>query len=221
MTAFIVLTILFGLTILVVHGRRTGQRNFIRNFTFPPPLRAKVKHKYPHLTEAQLDLVFDGLRDYFYLCHQAKKRMVSMPSQVVDIAWHEFILYTRAYKTFCARGLGFFLHHTPAEAMTTPTNAQEGIKRAWRLACAKEKMDPRKAGYLPLIFAIDDLLQIEDGFRYRLNCMDPTSPLYGSGYCAGHIGCASGCSGGSSCGGSGSGGDTGGCGGNGCGGGGD
>lgn len=222
MTALIVVfIILLVLTLLVRHGWKTGQRRFIENYAFPPSLRSKVKERYPHLTEQQLDLVFEGLREYFLLCQKAPKQMVSMPSQVVDVAWHEFILFTRAYKSFCQRALGRFLHHTPAEAMKSPTVAQEGIKRAWRLACAKEGMKPTAAGYLPLLFAIDDLLQIEDGFRYRLDCMDPTSPLYGTGYCAGHIGCASGCAGG---GGSGiDGGSDGGsgCGGGGCGGGGD
>lgn len=219
---FAIVIVIAGLTLLVFQRRKSGQRKFIQNYSFPPSLRTKVKDQYPHLTEEQLNLVFDGLRDYFQFCRQAKNRMVSMPSRVVDIAWHEFILFTRAYKTFCQRGLGFFLHHMPAEAMKTPTVAQEGIKRSWRLACAKEKMNPSPAGYLPLLFAIDDLLQIEGGFKYRSNCMDPASPLYGQGYCAGHIGCTSGCAGGGSGsdGGFGAGSDASSCGGSGCGGGG-
>ncbi|MNR31971.1 hypothetical protein D3C85_1495160 [compost metagenome] len=48
---------------------------------------------------------------------------------------------------------------------------------------------------LPLLFAIDALLNIADGYRYSLDCRDKSSPLYGDGYCAGHIGCASGCGG--------------------------
>jgi len=143
-----------------------------------------------------------------------------MPSQAVDVAWHEFILFTRAYQAYCARAIGRFLHHTPTEAMKTPTLAQEGIRRAWRLACAKEGIAPAAPTRLPLLFAIDGLLAIEDGYRYSLDCRDKSSPLYGDGYCAGHIGCASGCGGDSGCssdaGGDG-GGDGGGCGG-GCGG---
>ncbi len=51
-----------------------------------------------------------------------------MPSQVVDDAWHEFILFTRAYQQYCNKALGRYLHHTPAEAMDSPTIAQEGNK---------------------------------------------------------------------------------------------
>ncbi len=52
---------------------------------------------------------------------QPAKRMVAMPSQVVDVAWHELILHTRLYQHVCRKGLGRFLHHTPAQAMRSPT----------------------------------------------------------------------------------------------------
>jgi hypothetical protein len=136
--------------------------------------------------------------------------MVAMPSQVVDDAWHEFILFSQLYEQFCHKGLGRFLHHTPAEAMDSPTQAKEGIKRAWQLACAIEWINPKKPASLPLLFAIDDLLKIEHGFIYRLDCLKDTAD---NAYCASHIG-DGGCGGGG-----GDGGCTGGCGG-GCGGGG-
>ncbi len=88
-----------------------------------------------------------------------------MPSQVVDDAWHEFILSTRIYGDFCRRAFGYFLHHTPAEAMATPT------------------------------FAIDGLLNIPGGFTYRLHCDRDTSGIGSGVYCASHIGCSSGCAG--------------------------
>ena len=198
---------------------QAAQLSFIESYEFHPVLSRKVKEKYPHLSDSQLETVFNGLRDYFMFCNQAKRRMVSMPSQVVDVAWHEFILFTRAYESFSKKAIGRFLHHTPTEAMKSPTLAQEGIKRAWRLACAKENINPSEPARLPLLFAMDSKLQIEDGFNYSLNCQDKSSPNYGDGYCAGHIGCASGC-GGDSGGSSDSGGFGGGsdCGGGGCGG---
>lgn len=147
------------------------------------------------------------------MINQANNRLVSMPSQVIDLAWHEFILFTREYEQFCKQGFGHFLHHTPAEAMKSATVAQEGIKRAWRIACYREGINPQKPTKLPLIFAIDGNFNIEDGFRYHLNCMagQQKKTKEGGDYCGSHIGCASGCSGtsgDSSCGG-----DGGGCGG--------
>lgn len=189
------LFIISGLFYLFIRGKRARKLAYIQSYKFHPSLGKKVQDKYPHLTDEQIDIVFDGLRDYFYVCNQAQRRMVSMPSQVIDVAWHEFILFTRTYKSFCNKAIGRFLHHTPTEAMKTPTLAQDGIKRAWRLACAKEKIKPSNPVRLPLLFAIDGMLNIEDGFKYSLNCKDKSSPLYGDGYCAGHIGCASGCGG--------------------------
>lgn len=189
---------------------------FIDSYSFHPALKEKVIKKYSHLSNDEADLVMEGLRDYFLFCIRAEKRMVSMPSQAVDMAWHEFILFTRSYEGFCQKAFGYFLHHTPIEAMKSPTVAKDGIKRAWRLACAKEKIDPQKPSKLPLLFSIDALLEIPDGFRYTLDCKDLNSPNFGNEYCASHIGCGSGCGGDSaSCGASGCGGD--GCGG-GCGG---
>lgn len=176
-------------------GGQNKQLDFIDNYQFHPAIRKKVAAKHPQLNDSQLDLVFDGLRDYFHICNKANRKMVSMPSQVVDDAWHELILFTRAYQQYCNKALGRYLHHTPAEAMDSPTFAQEGIKRAWRLACAKDEINPRAPLVLPLLFGIDAQLNIENGFRYTPDCRNPNSPTYGSGYCASHIGCSSGCAG--------------------------
>ncbi|MEH6625932.1 MAG: hypothetical protein V7739_05770 [Motiliproteus sp.] len=182
------------------------REKLIDSFRFPASVTQKIAEQYPHLTEQQAAEVIRGLREYFHLCNIAGKRMVSMPSQVVDVAWHEFILFTRKYEHFCSKALGRFLHHTPAEAMSSPTLAQKGIKTAWKISCGRENILPKSPSKLPLLFAIDAKLKIPDGFNYRLNCNNPGNDAY----CAGHIGCSSGC-GGSSC--SGDSGCSGGCGG--------
>lgn len=167
----------------------------------------KFRDAQPNLNESQEHRVFEGLRDYFICCAQAQGRFVSMPSQVADDAWHAMILHTRYYQDFCNKAFGRFLHHTPAEAMTTQTMATEGIQRAWQFACKLENINPKQPTHLPRLFALDGALNIPNGFRYETRC----SPGSGS-YCGSHIGCGAGCGGG------GSGGADGGCGG-GCGGG--
>ena len=191
---------------------RHRRERFIAEYAFPKTIPEKVIKHYPHLTTEQVERVMYGLREYFSICNTAGKRMVSMPSQVVDVAWHEFILFTRSYELFCKQGLSRFLHHTPAEAMSSPQIAQDGIKRAWRLSCLREGIDPKNTLVLPTLFALDTELAIPDGFEYTMNCSGTDGRNV---YCAGHIGCGGGCA--SGCAGdSGSGGD-GGCGG-GCGG---
>ena len=132
---FVLIIGLIGASVYYLrHSKRGNQLAFIEGYRFHPAIRTKVAAKHPHLNDDQLDLVFKGLRDYFYICNQAGNKMVAMPSQVVDDAWHEFILFTRAYQQYCKKALGCYFHHTPAEAMASPTFAQDGIKRAWRLA---------------------------------------------------------------------------------------
>ena len=215
MSIFLLLLLFMGIAWFawrwVAVMRRT---QYINRYHFPRTVRVRLQERYPHLQKQDIDDVLQGLKVYFHLCNKAgKRRMVSMPSQAVDVAWHEFILFTRQYQQFCQQALGRFLHHVPAEAMTAPTQAQNGIKVAWRLSCHRERLNPLKPKHLPLLFLLDMRFDIPDGFQYSLNCM--TSQ--GTGYCASHIGCG-GC-GGSGCGGdSDSGGDS--CG-SGCGGGGD
>ena len=214
MTAAIVFTILATIVgaLFIVAWRRRERERYISAYVFQPGIRERVRKRYPHLDDEQLDLVFDALREYLHLCRKAGKRMLAMPSQVVDVAWHEFILFTRNYQHFCRRGLGRFLHHTPAEAMKSPTEAGDGIKRTWALACRRAGLDPAKAGALPLLFAIDGQLAIADGFRYALDCTHALAAAQGAAvYCGTHIGCGGGCGGG--CSGSGCSGDGGGDGG--------
>src|SRR5436190_4194549 len=37
-----------------------------------------------------------------------------VPSVPVDVAWHAFILHTRAYTEFCEEAYGGYLHHDPS-----------------------------------------------------------------------------------------------------------
>lgn len=58
----------------------------------------------------------------------------------------------------------------------------EGLRR--KLRQARPGLTPAR---LPLLFAVDEMLGIGDGFRYVPNC----EPGAGN-YCASHIGCGSG-----------------------------
>jgi len=136
----VIILAIVALLALVIYRKvqKIRRERFLEHYSFPKSIPDKLLKHYPHLNAEQLDRVMYGLREYFAICNTAGKRMISMPSQVVDMAWHEFILFTRSYEEFCQQGLGRFLHHTPAEAMSTPQIAQDGIKRAWLCpACAK------------------------------------------------------------------------------------
>lgn len=153
--------------------RQLARAEFIRNFTFPHGLFDKVRAKRPELDTKQLQLVAHALRQFFLAYLRSGRRYVSMPSQVADDLWHEFILYTRHYDTFCRRAFGGFLHHTPAVALSRARAEQQqniGLRRVWWFACKEENINPRAATRLPLLFALDAKLGIADGFVYRPDC---------------------------------------------------
>jgi hypothetical protein len=211
---------------------RLKRESFIRTFDLPKGLFDKLVKRHPHLTVRDCQLVSHGLRQFF-LAHLKSGRMyVSMPSQVADDLWHEFILYTRNYEQFCGQAFGRFLHHTPAEVLDKAKRNNDGIRRCWRYACLEENINPKAPTRLPLLFALDTKLKIANGFFYSLDCA-ALHTMGGIVYCGADLaGCGGGgcgCGGGSSHdagsngGGSDSGGSDGGsgCGGGGCGGGGD
>ncbi|WP_445355501.1 glycine-rich domain-containing protein [Microbulbifer sp. EKSA008] len=193
---FIAICLLIVSTMLFFFYRKSQRERFLRDYQFHPSLKQRVKNKYPHLSNKQLGMVLDGLREYFIICQTAGRQMVAMPSQVIDVAWHEFILSTQMYRNFCNKSFGHFLHHTPNEVMPDKDTASEGIKRVWRIACVRSGISPSKPKWLPLIFSIDKKLGIKDGFHYSLNCRSRNSPA--ADHCASHIGCAASCQGGTS-----------------------
>jgi hypothetical protein len=211
------------------------RRQFIRESTFPRFLGAKLRTQYPQLGVRDVELVLHGLRQFFMAHLRSQRQFVAMPSQVVDAAWHEFILHTRAYDAWCSAAFGNLMHHTPAEVLGRDPKRNDGLRRAWYWACKEESINPRKPTRLPLLFALDKKFAIPGGFSYVPDCSDIDRKSGSDAYCGTSFGDASG-GGGSGCGGdAGSfggsdssgdggggdgGGDGGGCGG-GCGGGGD
>lgn len=171
----------------------------IKNLRFDASITRRLADTYPHLTSSQTQQILEGLRDYFYIVLMARgKGMLSMPSQAVDEAWHAFILSTKAYNSFCRRAFGKFLHHHPAETMTTQTQASNGIKRTWNLACRHENINAANPQRMPRLFALDGEFKIANGFVYSLHCMALGAAA--NSYCASNIGsgCGGGCSSGNS-----------------------
>jgi hypothetical protein len=213
---------------------RASRERYIREFMLPQGLFKKLHEKRPQIDPKHHALVALALRKFF-LCHlKSGRKFVSMPSQVVDDLWHEFILYTRDYQHFCGKAFGGYMHHTPAVELGRGQNDDIGLKRTWRYACLEESINPKAPSRLPLLFAIDAKLGIADGFRYLPDCSKWKPDGTGDVHCGAHLGAGcggGGCAGGSSNAwdswfGSDSGGgsaDSGGssCGGGGCGGGGD
>ena len=149
---------------------RLRREAYIRTFTLPMGLFEKLRGRYPHLSLKDCQLVAQGLRQFFLAHLKSGRKYVSMPSQVVDDLWHEFILYTKNYQHFCRHGFGRFLHHTPAVVLSKGQQGNAGIRRCWTYACHEENINPHKPSRLPLLFALDSKLNLPNGFVYEVDC---------------------------------------------------
>ncbi len=176
-----------------------ARAHFIRSGELPRGLFANLQKRRPGLTLKDCQLVAQALRQFFLAYLQGGKQPVSMPSQVVDELWHEFILFTRNYEVFCRRAFGGFLHHAPAVTLSDNRRANAGLRRVWWWACKAENIDPRKPTRLPLLFAIDAKLAVAGGFVYALDCHAALVRQHAEGdggggtviYCAGDFGSSS------------------------------
>jgi hypothetical protein len=188
------------------------RRLYIEGYSFPPALRERiVEHSDLALTSSQLSLVLDGLRAWFVACLYADGKTLGMPSRAVDVAWHEFILMTREYQSFCDEAFGYYLHHTPEQTMGEPMPA------ALQRTLLATDRQPAFTGYagIPLLFALDSQLGFPDGQTWtredldQLRAQEPDGGSFtgfsgGDGGGSGDGGSSS-CGGGASCGGGGGG----------------
>jgi hypothetical protein len=146
------------------------REQFIRDYTWPPQLLEKLEKQHS-FTRKESALVGNGLRQFFLAYHGSGYGYVSMPSQLADDLWHEFILYTRDYNDFCTKAFGRFLHHTPAVRLAPDLkSSNEGLRRVWFQCCKQENIDPTEPTRVPLLFALDRKFNIRNGFVYVPDC---------------------------------------------------
>ncbi|MCH9812600.1 MAG: hypothetical protein K0U47_01510 [Epsilonproteobacteria bacterium] len=164
-----VVILLFGIG-FVYAQKHKKRRYFIQSYHFPKAVITRFKEQSPHLTDVQVQDVFERLKDYFYICHKANNRMVAMPSKVADDAWHAFLLFTKEYEAFSKKAFGRLFHHIPSISVDDSIKMQEALKTAWMLSCEKEDILYNAPDKLPRLFLLDKLLEIKDGNIYVINC---------------------------------------------------
>ncbi len=208
----VVIACFFVVRVIRQRDIRLGREEYIRRYIFTSEIFSKVREQYPALEEKDLYLVARALREYFIIYLRANKKTIGMPSRIVDVMWHEFILDTRKYTDFCHKAFGAYFHHIPASKSQKGIAVANSMKNTLRLAFLEENINPEKPTRLPLLFAIDEKLKIPKGNIYRL----PTSAQGVSGSnnsscggiacggsscsdssgCCGDSGCGGGCGGG-------------------------
>ena len=177
--------LIMGTVLLTIWSRwRLVKRaDFIRSYMFPPGLLDKLLVLRPELSLKDRQLVARALRQFFLAYHKSGYKHVAMPSQVVDDLWHEFILYTKNYQSFCRQAFGRYMHHIPAAVLGKNKQNNDAIRRIWHFACLEENINPQRATRLPLLFALDAKWNIANGFRYEANCRAQRKTADGVVYC--------------------------------------
>jgi len=164
------IVIAFLILVVVVYkaAKEIQLRNrikYIDNYSFQD-IEAKLSRHYNRLKKEEIDLIISGLRHFFKLKIN-NREYIYMPSRCVDYAWHEFILYSQQYKLFCDYVFGGYLHHIP-EADVFSCHKEELVKRTWQVFCKFDNINPEVPDKLPVLYAIDNKLNIPDGIVYSI-----------------------------------------------------
>ena len=76
-----------------------------------PVLSKKVCSALNCMSDEVPNALCEVLRFMFLVVHSEAGQLT--PSRRVDLAWHEFILCTKAYQDFCNEHFGKMIHHFP------------------------------------------------------------------------------------------------------------
>ena len=95
----------------VPHPGKVNHQDWARELLDTEPLLLdKIQASVQMPAEKAKALLVEALR-FLHLVAFFNRRLT--PAQPVDLAWHEFILFTRLYATFCSHKFGRFIHHHP------------------------------------------------------------------------------------------------------------
>lgn len=79
-----------------------------------PQLEAKIRLQGLAETPARSRELVQEMKKYLFVSWLSPKVAAPMCSCLIDAVWHQFVLFTRAYASFCERFFGSFHHHVPS-----------------------------------------------------------------------------------------------------------
>jgi hypothetical protein len=97
-----------------------------------PELVNRFQHAL-NITQPEAEQLFEDVKKYLFLAVITGERLA--PTDAIDLGWHEFLLYTRDYASFCNRFFGAFVHHTPNPRLSphVARTAEKTVEHARRL----------------------------------------------------------------------------------------
>jgi hypothetical protein len=154
-----------------LNDHRVARRiTVVNGFEFPASVRQRFGWQHPELDADQIRVVETATRQWFRLVAGHRKAKLSMPSTVVDALWHELVLHTREYAAFCQAAFGRFLHHQPESAMSGEAAAANRTTRLLATLDLARRDEGCGAKELPLLFRVDQDLDVPGGRRYLADC---------------------------------------------------
>ncbi len=96
-----------------------------------PEFIERLKHKLG-LSHEDAEVLFHDMKQFLYLC--GTRPGVWSPTEQIDAAWHEFILYTKDYAEFCKEIFGKFVHHVPNSYLTKEAQLVGNTWRTYKVA---------------------------------------------------------------------------------------
>jgi hypothetical protein len=91
--------------------------------------RLKVKLVLSHKEAEQL---FLDMKQFLYMC--GTRPGICSPTDPIDAAWHEFVLYTEDYANFCQNMFGRFIHHVPPTYLSGKGRTKGKTWRTYQVA---------------------------------------------------------------------------------------
>lgn len=79
-----------------------------------PELIRRLTEKL-EMSHERATAAFEGMKLYLYTVGSTNADL-SPPNDDIDEAWHNFMLFSRDYMTFCVTNFGHYLHHQPFTA---------------------------------------------------------------------------------------------------------
>ncbi|WP_435212588.1 glycine-rich domain-containing protein [Streptomyces sp. bgisy034] len=96
-----------------VEGRELAHKHLIDDQLWDRLVNRIIKDE--SVERSLAERIMDQALAFLTLCARSESKTSYSPSPLVDIGWHTFILYTKAYAAFCEKMGGFFIHHEPSD----------------------------------------------------------------------------------------------------------
>lgn len=136
----------------------------LAKYEFPSIVTGLFDREFPDIPVQQKKNAFDGLKEYFLLFLLEKQRKIKnpnlgMPSELVDSAWHCFILCGEEYEKFCKGYFGSVIHHKPdlsqkSRELNESSKFSKETINTWR-AVNRHKQAMKQLGVKPMLFEAD------------------------------------------------------------------